>query len=109
MKDLDTVDILPAALAARRPSVTPGGTGSKSTWSSSHVTGSTGIGNSGDLEGLREGSVRATYARVVVIEDGFAEDPQLDIAREVVERGHIGARKSVVASEESSPVCLEKK
>jgi hypothetical protein len=40
------------------------------------------------------------YARGVVIEESFAEDPQLDIAREVVERGHIGARKSV-ASEES--------
>ena len=101
MKDLDTVDIHAAALAARRPSVTPGGTGSKGTWSSSHVTGSTGLGNAGDLRDFGPGSVRSTNARVVVIEESFAEDPQLDIAREVVERGHIGARKSVVASEES--------
>ena len=101
MKDLDTVDITMAALTARRPSVTPGETGSKSTWSSSHVTGSTGIGNSGTLRDLGQDPSRSTNARVVVIEESFAEDPQLDIAREVVERGHIGARKSVVASEES--------
>jgi hypothetical protein len=101
MKDLDTVDITMAALTARRPSVTPGETGVEKHLVVFPRHGLDGSRQRGDTQGLRPGSVRSTNARVVVIEESFAEDPQLDIAREVVERGHIGARKSVVASEES--------